>query len=136
VPGGTGGARVPVDLGALATLTVPTPGTARLDGIPLGAQCDFVESGVLGDFGEVRRDPTGPQQVDILVAGSAGDPVPAAQLVTMDNHYAPLLPGTGGLASSGVDGAGVVWLVGLGLLGLGGGVALVAFARRRRASAE
>jgi hypothetical protein len=132
VPGGTGGARVPVDLGGLATLTVPTPGTARLDGIPLGAQCDFVESGELGDFGEVRRDPSGAQQVDILVAGGAGDAVPAAQLVTIANHYAPLLPGTGDLASSGVDAGRLIGFGAIILAAFAGGAALLVFDRRRR----
>src|SRR5690606_30772870 len=132
VSGGAGGARVPVDLGGLATLTVPTPGTARLDGIPLGARCEFVESGSLGDFGEVRRDPSGAQQVDILVVGGAGAAVPAAQLVTFDNRYAPLLPGTGGLASSGVDAGQLIGFVAIILAAFAGGAALLVFDRRRR----
>jgi hypothetical protein len=132
VPGGPGGARVPVDLGALATLTVPTPGTARLDGIPLGAQCDFVESGELGAFGEVRRDPAGAQEVSILRAGTPDDEVPATQLVVFDNHYAPRLPSTDGLASTGIEPGRIVGVGVFVLATLLGGAVLLVAARRRR----
>jgi hypothetical protein len=86
VPGGTGGGRVPVDLGELATLAVPTAAAVELEGIPLGAECSFVESGDLGDFGEVERTPSGPQTVAIDTVGGA-DTVPVAQSVAMDNRY-------------------------------------------------
>jgi hypothetical protein len=133
VPAGDGVTRVPVELGALATLTVPLPGSARLDGIPLGAQCELVESGDVGEFGEVRRDPEGAQQVDILVAGSSSDPVPAAQLVTIDNHYAPREPATGTLSSTGVDSGQFIGFGSLVLAAFAAGAALLAIDRRRRA---
>lgn len=134
VSDGAGG-RAPVDLGSLATLPVPTPGRARLDGIPLGAHCEIQESGELGAFGETRRDPSGVQGVDILVAGAGADAVPAAQGVTIDNHYAPTLPGTDGLASSGADaGALATWgAIGAGALALGIALVIALRMRRRRA---
>ncbi|PZQ90398.1 MAG: hypothetical protein DI534_04075 [Leifsonia xyli] len=130
VPGGPGGS-APVDLGSFATLPVPTGGRARLDGIPLGARCSIVESGELGEFGEARRDPSGAQQLDILVPGTAADAVPVAQTVSIDNHYAPLLPRTDGLASTGVD-AGTLGTWGaFALAALAAGAMLLLLVRRR-----
>ena len=125
VPGGATGPRVSVDLGGLATLPVPTGGTARLDGIPLGAQCSFTESGPLGAFGEAQRTPTGPQTVPINVAGRSSDPIPVAQGVSFSNRYAGALPSTG------VDSAGAIPLA-LGLLGVGFLFTLVGRRRARK----
>ncbi|OJX62929.1 MAG: hypothetical protein BGO95_10935 [Micrococcales bacterium 73-13] len=121
VPGGAGGP-APVDLGALAVLPVPTGGIARLDGIPLGAECAFAESGALGDFGEVERTPSGPQTFSILVWGAATDPVPLLQQVSIDNRYIAL-------AVTGLE-LRVPLLAAGALLGVGG--ILLLLGRRRR----
>jgi len=131
VPDGDGG-DAPVDLGALATLPVPTGGTARLDGIPLGAHCVIAESGALGAFGEAARTPSGAQGVDILVPGTSADAVPAAQAVSIDNRYAPpLLPDTRGLGATGADATLLGLLGALGVAALGAGAALLLVTRRR-----
>ena len=114
VRGGSGGARVPVDLASFATLTVPTGGSARLDGIPLGAECTVAESGALGTFGEVERTRNGPQSVQITSAGSASDAVSLSQSFSFDNRYSAMLALTGRDPRAAV-GFGVL-LLGVGLL--------------------
>ncbi|MGE3619524.1 MAG: DUF5979 domain-containing protein [Acidimicrobiia bacterium] len=86
VPDGLGGT-VPVDLGEAATLVVPTGGTARLDGLPLGATCTVTEDGELGDHGEAARTPATPLTVEVTEPGGPEDPVPDGQSVTFDNRY-------------------------------------------------
>ncbi|HRP99918.1 MAG TPA: hypothetical protein PK781_05605 [Terrimesophilobacter sp.] len=124
VPTGEPGQRAPVDLATMSLLTVPVGGTARLDGVPLGAECDFVESGALGHFGEAERTPSGPQTVQIVTAGAVADAVPLAQSVSMNNRYA-------WLASTGVE---VREPIALGLTLLGLGVLVTLFSRRKRAA--
>lgn len=122
VPGGAGGTRVPVDLGAASILPVPTGGTARLDGIPLGAECTIAESGRLGAFGEAERTLTGAPVMQIVEVGTGSDPVPAAQSISIDNRYQLL-------AATGVEIGGTLtaaWLL------LGAGVLLYLVAVRRR----
>ena len=86
VPDGTGGTTA-VDLASSASLSVPANGTARLDGVPLGAQCQIAEHGALGSFGESGRTPSSPQSVTISQQGTAADAVPAAQATSFDNSY-------------------------------------------------
>lgn len=86
VPDAAGGT-APVDLGTDAELDVPTNGSARVDGIPLGATCTVSESGAVGDHGETGRDPATPQSVDVDTRTGPDDPLPAADMVSFDNTY-------------------------------------------------
>ncbi|WP_198008437.1 DUF5979 domain-containing protein [Leucobacter salsicius] len=48
--------RVAVDMGTQATLTLPADGTpVRVDGLPIGANCEISETGELGAHGEIGR---------------------------------------------------------------------------------
>ena len=48
--------RVAVDMGAQATLTLPADGTpVRVEGLPIGANCEISETGELGAYGEIGR---------------------------------------------------------------------------------
>jgi hypothetical protein len=80
-------AGVAVDLGSSAALTVPTGGSARIDGLPLGADCTVAEHGDLGEYGETARTPDGARHVVIDTPVVAGEPVPTAQVVTVENRY-------------------------------------------------
>lgn len=77
-------AGVPVDLGAQASVDVPTNDSVIVTGIPIGADCDVTEAGDPGSNGETARTPQGTQTVTIL---QDADPTPAAQVVTVDNRY-------------------------------------------------
>lgn len=61
--------------------------SARIDGIPLGAECSVVENGDPGSYGESSRS-VSPESVTIAASAAAGDPVPAAQTVAITNDYA------------------------------------------------
>lgn len=76
-------------LGADAVLELDGPGlyTARIDGIPLGAQCAIAEQGAVGTFGESGRSGT-PATVAITTPAAGTDPVPVAQQVAIANDYA------------------------------------------------
>lgn len=79
----------PVDMGSFGTLTLDAANsyTARIDGIPLGADCAVAEAGRPGSYGESTRS-VAPTSVLIRTAGGAGDPVPADQQATITNDYA------------------------------------------------
>lgn len=48
--------RIAVDMGAQATLTLPADGTpVRVEGLPIGANCEISETGELGAHGEIGR---------------------------------------------------------------------------------
>ncbi|WP_156887486.1 isopeptide-forming domain-containing fimbrial protein [Propionicicella superfundia] len=86
VPDGAGGS-VPVVLGESATVSVPADGTARVDGVPLGATCTLDEAGDVGEFGESVRTPAGGRQTRVLQRARARDAVPTAQTLSFDNRY-------------------------------------------------
>ncbi|HEY6739860.1 MAG TPA: DUF5979 domain-containing protein, partial [Actinopolymorphaceae bacterium] len=79
-------AGVPVDLGDAATVDLDAGGdyTARIDGIPLGAECAVTETGEIGEFGETSR--TADNTEFTVLQDSAGE-VPAAQIATLGNVY-------------------------------------------------
>lgn len=85
VPGSNG--PVPVDLGDQDVIVVPTNGTARVDGLPLGATCDITEAGELGDFGETVRTPDAPQTVHITDIVAPNDDIAETQSVSFSNTY-------------------------------------------------
>ncbi|WP_240200478.1 DUF5979 domain-containing protein [Cellulosimicrobium cellulans] len=80
---------VTLDLGDAARLLLTAEGglTARVDGVPVGAECVVTESGELGAHGETTRTGS-PATVAVDVASSPQDEVPAAQVVTLGNGYA------------------------------------------------
>lgn len=80
-------AGTPVDLGPSALLTLATASglTARIDGIPLGADCAIAEHGAVGSYGEADRSISA-GTVRILSAEQAGA-VPADQTTTITNTY-------------------------------------------------
>ncbi|MHA3683498.1 DUF5979 domain-containing protein [Leucobacter sp. HY1908] len=92
--------RVALDLGDEATLTLPADGTpVRVDGLPIGTNCEISESGELGDHGEIARtfqvsDGVNPSvdgqtaQIEIREPRAQGE----ATLVALTNTY-----GQGGL---------------------------------------
>lgn len=84
----------PVPLGTDARLAVPTGGSTRIDGLPVGATCTVEEAGALGTAGESSRSPQGAVTVQILDPAAADGSVPAAQRVTVTNGYTllPLTP--------------------------------------------
>lgn len=57
VPSGSanGPARVALDLGEQARVTVPKNGSVTIDGMPIGANCTAQEAGKLGSYGENTR---------------------------------------------------------------------------------
>lgn len=75
-----------LDLGAAAEARMTTANglTARVDGIPLGAECTVTEQGDDGDFGETTRSVTNP----VLPVLQPGLAVPDAQIATLGNDYA------------------------------------------------
>lgn len=77
---------VALDLGDAASLTLDAAAdyTARIDGIPLGAECEVNEQGELGQFGETERMVQNPT---LSVTQTGGDEVPAAQVTTLGNVY-------------------------------------------------
>ncbi|SEI16452.1 MULTISPECIES: DUF5979 domain-containing protein [unclassified Leifsonia] len=78
---------VPVDLGGNASVTLSAANqyTARIDGIPTGAQCAVTEHGADGSYGESSRSVT-PGSVTIAAADATA-PVPAGQQVAIVNDY-------------------------------------------------
>ncbi|AEI10597.1 LPXTG-motif cell wall anchor domain protein [Cellulomonas gilvus ATCC 13127] len=76
-----------LDLGADAELTLDdaTGYLARIDGLPVGTECDVTESGAPGDAGEAER--TGPVHVVIAAPAAAQDDVPTDQVATLTNTY-------------------------------------------------
>ncbi|MGO4535762.1 DUF5979 domain-containing protein [Leifsonia sp. 2MCAF36] len=78
---------VAVDLGANASVALSAADqyTARIDGIPTGAECAVTENGADGSYGESSRSVT-PGTVAIAAADAAS-PVPAAQKVAIVNDY-------------------------------------------------
>ncbi|SOC86909.1 conserved repeat domain-containing protein [Curtobacterium sp. 314Chir4.1] len=81
-------AGAPVDLGDSAELVLDRADMlqARVDGIPLGAQCTVTEDGDDGSYGEAVRTIT-PGTVTILTPTGAGEAVPELQVVTITNSY-------------------------------------------------
>lgn len=79
---------VPVALGddASVMLSAADQYTARVDGIPTGAECRVTEHGADGSYGESTRSVT-PGSVAIA-AGDAAAPVPSTQQVAVVNDYA------------------------------------------------
>ncbi|WP_176714769.1 DUF5979 domain-containing protein [Leifsonia xyli] len=80
-------AGTPVELGGAARLALAraTGFTARLDGIPVGADCTVAEAGAPGSYGEAARSVSA---AEIRIAGGAvGGAVPPAQSVTVTNTY-------------------------------------------------
>jgi uncharacterized repeat protein (TIGR01451 family) len=78
-------AGVDLDLGSAATVTLSAENdfAARIDGIPLGAECSVSEQGEVGEFGETSRvEPEAP----IFVLETGAD-VPASQVATITNVY-------------------------------------------------
>ncbi|MFB2580600.1 DUF5979 domain-containing protein [Herbiconiux sp. P15] len=69
------------------TLDADNDYTARIDGIPLGADCSVVENGDDGSYGESTRSVT-PSSVSISTSAEVTAPVPAAQTVAIVNDYA------------------------------------------------
>jgi uncharacterized repeat protein (TIGR01451 family) len=81
------GAPVVFAAGGVVTLDAANAFTARIDGIPLGADCTVSENGAEGFYGETTRT-VSPSSVAIDVAGQPGSPVPAEQVVALTNDYA------------------------------------------------
>ncbi|MBW8872178.1 MAG: hypothetical protein JF618_08455, partial [Leifsonia sp.] len=79
-----GGVAVGLGANAAVTLSAANQYTARIDGIPTGAQCAIVEHGTDGSYGEASRSVT-PGTVTITAADAA--PVPDAQKVAIVNDY-------------------------------------------------
>ncbi|HWI31746.1 MAG TPA: DUF5979 domain-containing protein [Microbacterium sp.] len=76
-----------LELGSAATVTLDAANAfvARIEGIPLGAECTVAEQGEVGEFGETGRiGPDGPLQV--LDAATDGA-IPAGQVATITNVY-------------------------------------------------
>jgi len=119
----------PVSMGSFGavSLDAETGYTARIDGIPQGSTCVVTEDGILGWFGEQKRN--GPQTVSISTAAAAADEAPDAQLATLVNTYSPAL-----LAFTGAQGIGALLVISLtGLAGLLAGIALLLVRRRQDA---
>ncbi|WP_194409907.1 DUF5979 domain-containing protein [Microbacterium cremeum] len=75
-----------LDLGPAASVTLDAGSgyAARIDGIPLGAECSVAEQGPAGRFGETSRTVVNPV---LPVTQIGGDEVPAAQVATLGNVY-------------------------------------------------
>ncbi|SDH71395.1 conserved repeat domain-containing protein [Leifsonia sp. 98AMF] len=80
-----GGVAVGLAANATVTLSAANQYTARIDGIPTGAQCAVVEHGADGSYGEASRTVT-PGSVTIAAA-DASAPVPDDQKVSIVNDY-------------------------------------------------
>ncbi len=80
---------VTLDLGDAARLSLTVEGglTARVDGLPVGAECTVSEGGTLGEHGETTRTGS-PATAAVDVATSPESDVPATQVVTVGNDYA------------------------------------------------
>ncbi|QNE37036.1 DUF5979 domain-containing protein [Leifsonia shinshuensis] len=80
-------AGVPVDLGAAAhTLLERSAGfTARLDGLPIGADCTVAESGAAGGYGEASRAIANGSVH--IAAGATQGTVPSGQVTTITNTF-------------------------------------------------
>ena len=130
-------ARVALDLGDTAKITVPKNGSVTIDGLPIGADCSAREAGALGAFGEDARavdagaDSAG--RVDLSSDGLTAE-VKIRELADEDpieirfvNGYVPtdLLSTTGSMGAWGIGGAAALLL----LAGLA--VASTATARKR-----
>ncbi|MGA7146926.1 MAG: DUF5979 domain-containing protein, partial [Microbacterium sp.] len=79
-------AGAPVDMGSAASVTMDAGNdyAARIDGIPLGADCVITEEGEVGEFGETRRTADNAEPSVLLTGGAE---VPAAQITTLGNVY-------------------------------------------------
>ncbi|WP_309133937.1 DUF5979 domain-containing protein [Cellulomonas sp.] len=77
----------PLDLGAAAAVTLDAAGgfAARVDGVPVGAECQVTEDGAPGSFGETERD--GVARVVVAAPAAADGTVPAGQVATLTNTY-------------------------------------------------
>jgi uncharacterized repeat protein (TIGR01451 family) len=75
-----------LDLGDESSVTLDASNdyTARIDGIPLGAECSIEEQGEVGSFGETSRTNDNPV---LSVTQTGGDDVPATQVTTLGNVY-------------------------------------------------
>lgn len=75
-----------LDLGEAASVTLDAGNayTARIDGIPLGAECAVEEQGPVGRFGETSRTVVNPV---LPVTQVGGAEVPATQITTLGNVY-------------------------------------------------
>ncbi|ROP65671.1 hypothetical protein EDF55_0110 [Curtobacterium sp. ZW137] len=157
-------AGVELDLGDAAQLELTAANglEARVDGIPVGADCVVTEHGAAGASGEDSRTVT-PGTVRILVRSTPDEAVPDLQVVTITNTYdftptpptppTPPAPaptpssggtgtggggssgtvtGSGNLAFTGMDGAGAMSMLVVAALALGAGLVLRRAARRRR----
>ncbi|MGO4592198.1 DUF5979 domain-containing protein [Leifsonia sp. 2TAF2] len=80
-----GGVAVGLGAKAAVTLSAANQYTARIDGIPTGAQCAIVEHGADGSYGEASRSVT-PGTVTIAAADATA-PVSDAQKVAIVNDY-------------------------------------------------
>lgn len=86
-------AGAPVVLPSAGVMTLAavnaTPYTARLDGIPLGASCDIVETTTGASSIEYEPANVGGTAAQLSIATPAGStaPVPAAQIATVTNDY-------------------------------------------------
>lgn len=85
--------RVPLDLGASSTLTVPANGSVTLTGLPIGTNCVLEESGSVGAHGETGRSiavtdgvtpSTDGLSAEVLIRERVGDD---ATLVNLSNTY-------------------------------------------------
>lgn len=80
-----GGVAVGLGANASVTLSAANQYTARIDGIPTGAECAITEHGADGSYGESSRSVT-PGTVTIAAADATA-PVPAGQQVAIVNDY-------------------------------------------------
>lgn len=119
-------AGVAIPMGSFATLNLTSANgyVARVDGIPVGAECIVSEEGEVGAFFEVSR-PADDVPVTVSQAIAAQEAVPADQVATLVNEYLPVL------AFTGVDHLGS--RVASAALLLLAGAALIVWSRRRKA---
>ncbi|WP_420113345.1 DUF5979 domain-containing protein, partial [Pseudactinotalea sp.] len=81
-------AGVEIDMGAhdAVELSAANDFTHRIDGIPVGAECEVTEAGELGSYGESSREGL-PSTVVVELGATESEVVPQAQLVTLTNVY-------------------------------------------------
>lgn len=80
-----GGVAVGLGANASVTLSAANQYTARIDGIPTGAQCAIAEHGANGSYGESSRSVT--PGTAVITAADATAPVPAGQRIAIVNDY-------------------------------------------------
>lgn len=81
------GENIEMGTSAILSLTAANGYTARVDTIPLGAECTVSERGALGAFGESTRSAS-PAPFTVLETATSVGAVPATQAVTLNNDYA------------------------------------------------